>query len=43
MDDIVAVAGIRSAGFKSDYDFTDAEDIERLNIKESKIPTPPKK
>jgi uncharacterized protein GlcG (DUF336 family) len=43
MDDIVAVAGIHSAGFKSDYDFTDAADIERLNIKESKIPTPPVK
>ena len=40
MDDIAAVAGIRSAGFKSDYDFTDADDIHRLNIKESKIPQP---
>jgi uncharacterized protein GlcG (DUF336 family) len=40
MDDIAAVAGIRSAGFKSDYDFTDADDIHRLNIKESKMPQP---
>lgn len=43
MDDICAVAGIHAAGFKSDYDFTDPEDIRTLNIKEGPMPQPPKR
>jgi uncharacterized protein GlcG (DUF336 family) len=43
MDDLAAVAGIRAAGFKSDYDFTDPADIHAMNIKEDKLPTPPKR
>ncbi len=36
VDDLCAIAGIRAAGFKSDYDFSE-EDMRRLNIK----PAPP--
>jgi len=43
MDDLAAVAGIRVAGFKSDYDFSDAADIHAMNIKEDALPTPPKR
>jgi len=43
MDDICAVAGIHAAGFKSDYDFTDPDDIRTLNIKEGAMPQPPKR
>jgi uncharacterized protein GlcG (DUF336 family) len=43
MDDLAAVAGIRAAGFKSDYDFTDPADIHAMNIKEDKLPTPSKR
>jgi len=32
VDDLCALAGIRSAGFKTDYDFSEA-DMRRLNIK----------
>lgn len=42
MDDISAVAGIHAAGFKSDYDFSDPDDIRSLNIKEGAMPQPPK-
>jgi uncharacterized protein GlcG (DUF336 family) len=42
-DDLAAVAGIHAAGFKSDYDFTDPADIHAMNIKEDKLPTPPKR
>jgi uncharacterized protein GlcG (DUF336 family) len=38
VDDLCAIAGIRAAGFKSDYDFSEA-DMKRLNIK----PGPPLK
>ena len=41
MDDIAAVAGIHAAGFKSDYDFTDAGDMHAMNIKEDALPAPP--
>jgi len=41
MDDRAAVAGIHAAGFKSDYDFPDADDIHALNIKEDALPEPP--
>jgi hypothetical protein len=43
MDDICAIAGIHAAGFKSDYDFTDPEEIRALNIKESAMPQAPKR
>ena len=43
LDDIAAVAGIHAAGFRSDYDFTDAADIHAMNIKEDTLPTPPKR
>jgi uncharacterized protein GlcG (DUF336 family) len=43
MDDLAAVAGIHAAGFKSDYDFTDPADIHAMNIKEDKLPTPPRR
>jgi uncharacterized protein GlcG (DUF336 family) len=43
MDDLCAVDGIHTAGFKTDYDFTDAEDIQALNIKEAVLPRPPKR
>jgi len=43
MDDLAAVAGIHAAGFKSDYDFTDPADIHAMNIKEDKLPAPPKR
>jgi len=42
MDDLAAVAGIHAAGFKSDYDFTDPNDIHGMNIKEGDLPTAPK-
>jgi uncharacterized protein GlcG (DUF336 family) len=42
MDDIAAVAGIHAAGFKSDYDFTDADAIHAMNIKEDVLPEAPK-
>jgi uncharacterized protein GlcG (DUF336 family) len=42
MDDLSAVAGIHSAGFKTDYDFTDAKEMQALNIKEGAMPQPPK-
>jgi uncharacterized protein GlcG (DUF336 family) len=41
MDDLCAVEGIRAAGFKSDYDFEDPEDIRTLNIKEGALPKSP--
>ena len=40
MDDLCAVEGIHAAGFKSDYDFADPDDIHALNIKEGKLPEP---
>jgi uncharacterized protein GlcG (DUF336 family) len=43
MDDICAVAGIHAAGFKSDYDFTDPDDIRTFNIKQGAMPQPPKR
>jgi hypothetical protein len=43
MDDICAVCGIHAAGFKSDYDFSDPEQIRALNIKEGVMPQPPKR
>jgi uncharacterized protein GlcG (DUF336 family) len=43
VDDLCAIAGIRAAGFKSDYDFGEA-DIRRLNIKRGQpIDDPEKK
>ncbi|HEX4555558.1 MAG TPA: heme-binding protein [Xanthobacteraceae bacterium] len=42
MDDLAAVAGIHAAGFKSDYDFADPQDIHAMNIKEGDLPTAPK-
>jgi uncharacterized protein GlcG (DUF336 family) len=33
MDDLAAIAGIHAAGYRSDADFTDADDIHDLNIK----------
>jgi uncharacterized protein GlcG (DUF336 family) len=43
MDDLCAVEGIHAAGYKSDYDFEDAEDIHAMNIKEGARPQPPKR
>lgn len=43
MDDLAAVAGIHAAGFKSDYDFTDADEIHALNIKDDTLPEPPRR
>ena len=43
MDDLAAVAGIQAAGFKSDYDFTGADDIHAMNIKEDALPKPPRR
>ena len=43
MDDLAAVAGIHAAGFRSDYDFPDAEDIRALKIKEDRLPEPPRR
>ena len=43
MDDLAAVAGIHAAGFKSDYDFTEPSDIHAMNIKEDRLPAPPKR
>ncbi len=40
-DDLAAVAGIHAAGFKSDYDFPDPNDMQAMNIKEDKLPTAP--
>src|SRR6267142_1640094 len=42
MDDLAAVAGIHAAGFKSDYDFADPDDIHAMNIKEGDLPQAPK-
>jgi uncharacterized protein GlcG (DUF336 family) len=42
MDDICAVAGIHAAGYKSDYDFNDPDDMIMMNIKEGRMPEPPK-
>jgi uncharacterized protein GlcG (DUF336 family) len=42
MDDICAVAGIHAAGFRSDYDFHDPDDVRAFNIKEGAMPQPPK-
>jgi hypothetical protein len=42
MDDLAAVAGIHAAGFKSDYDFADPQDIHAMNIKEGDLPPAPK-
>lgn len=42
MDDLCAVAGIHAAGYKSDYDFNDPDDMFAMNIKEGKLPEPPK-
>jgi hypothetical protein len=42
MDDLAAAAGIHAAGFKSDYDFADPQDIHAMNIKEGDLPTAPK-
>jgi len=43
MDDLCAVEGIHAAGYKSDYDFEDADDIHAMNIKEGARPQPPKR
>jgi uncharacterized protein GlcG (DUF336 family) len=43
MDDICAVAGIHAAGFKSDYDFSDPDEVRAFNIKEGPMPQPPKR
>jgi len=42
MDDLCAVAGIHVAGYKSDYDFADEDDIRAMNIKEGTLPQAPK-
>src|SRR5882762_8698934 len=42
IDDLAAVAGIHAAGFKSDYDFADPDDIHAMNIKEGDLPQAPK-
>src|SRR5215470_6071647 len=43
MDDLAAVDGIHSVGFRSDYDFADPDDMHALNIKEDALPKPPKR
>jgi uncharacterized protein GlcG (DUF336 family) len=43
MDDLAAVAGIRAASYRSDYDFSKPSDIHAMNIKEDKLPRPPKR
>jgi len=43
MDDLAAVDGIHSVGFRTDYDFTDPDDIHALNIKEDALPKAPNK
>jgi uncharacterized protein GlcG (DUF336 family) len=43
MDDIAAVEGIHAAGLKSDYDFTDPDDMQAHNVKEGVMPQPPKR
>jgi uncharacterized protein GlcG (DUF336 family) len=43
MDDLCAIEGIHAAGYKSDYDFEDADDIHAMNIKEGARPQPPKR
>jgi hypothetical protein len=42
MDDLAAVAGIHAAGFRSDYDFANPDDIHAMNIKEGDLPKAPK-
>jgi uncharacterized protein GlcG (DUF336 family) len=37
-DDLAAVDGMHAAGFKSDYDFPDADDMHKMNIKEGELP-----
>jgi hypothetical protein len=32
MDDICAIEGIHAVGLKSDYDFTDPDEVRRLSI-----------
>jgi uncharacterized protein GlcG (DUF336 family) len=41
MDDLCALEGIHAAGYKSDYDFEDANDIHAMNVKEGPRPQPP--
>jgi uncharacterized protein GlcG (DUF336 family) len=43
MDDICAIEGIHAAGLKTDYDFTDPDDVRRLSIQKAPIPTDPRK
>jgi uncharacterized protein GlcG (DUF336 family) len=43
MDDLCAVEGIHAAGFRTDYDFEDPEQIFAYNIKEGILPEPPKR
>ena len=43
MDDLAAIAGIHAAGFKSDHDFTAADDLRAMNIKEDTLPQPPRR
>lgn len=43
MDDLCAIDGIRTAGLKTDYDFTDAADVHALNITPAAVPQPPKR
>jgi uncharacterized protein GlcG (DUF336 family) len=41
MDDLCAVDGIHAAGFRTDYDFENPEEIFAFNIKEGSLPEPP--
>ncbi len=43
MDDLCAVEGIHAAGFRTDYDFDDPEQVFAYNIKEGVLPEPPKR
>lgn len=43
MDDLCAVDGIRRAGLRTDYDFTNARDVAAFNIKPGVLPRPPRK
>jgi uncharacterized protein GlcG (DUF336 family) len=43
MDDLAALDGIHSVGFRTDYDFKDPDEIHALNIKEDALPKPPKR
>jgi uncharacterized protein GlcG (DUF336 family) len=42
-DDLAAVDGMHGAGYKSDYDFPDAADMDAMNIKEGELPKAPRR